>query len=101
MCAEHTDNASDILKNWLQAQRIKFTTNVIVANVGTDENYYDYMKTELAMGSRSDKKLSKQPSRDSLQSGEAAKMMDNGQILDFFSSDMKRMQIDSKDDPDL
>ena len=96
MCGDHDDNASDVLKNWLQSLKIKFTVNVIVANAETDDSYYERLKSELSMGLRSEKCSSKAVSRESLQSGEAAKMMDNSEILDFFTSDMRRMQSRSK-----
>ena len=96
MCCDHSDNASDILKDWLQSLRIKFTVNVIVANVESDDSYYERLKSEMSVGMRVAKSYGKQFSRDSLQSGDEAKMMDDGQILEFFSSDMRRMKSKAK-----
>ena len=42
MCLDHPDNASDVLKDWLNAQRIKFTVSVIVTNVENLAASMDY-----------------------------------------------------------
>ena len=96
MCTEHQDNASDVLKNWLQALKIKFTVNVIVANVESDDSYYERLRSKLSSNPRADKSCTKAVSQDSLQSGDEAQMMDNNEIFEFFTGDMRRVQSNSK-----
>ena len=96
MCIDHPDNASDALKDWLQSLRIKFTVSVIVANVKSDDSYYEQLRNELTTDLRVDKSNRSPISRDSLQSGDSAKMMDNNEVLEFFSSDMRRMKSKAK-----
>ena len=97
MCTDHPDNATDVLKDWLQAQKITFTVNIIVANVETDDaGYYKRLQSELPSNPISEKVFNKAVSRDSLQSGDAAQMMNNDEILDFFTSDMRRVNSKSK-----
>ena len=100
MCLEHPDNASDILIDWLKAQKIQFTVNVIVASSDTsqfctDEDYYDRLMSE--MNTDSSHKINTKPKdRGSLQSGEAAQMMNDEEIFEFFTSDMRKIRSKSK-----
>ena len=99
MCADHKDNASDVLLDWLQAQRIKFTVNMIMVsqNLGTPSNYYDDLKSKLEQQENSvvKSRLSVQ-NRESLQSGKSSLMMDNEEIYEFFTQDMRLMRSSAK-----
>ena len=54
MCLDHPDNATDVLKDWLNAQRIKFTVSVSLTNVDTlhpdaDDSYYEQLMSEMSV----------------------------------------------------
>ena len=101
MCLDHADSASDVLKDWLNAQRIKFTVSVVVANVTTtpidsDDEYYEQLRSEMFTESNVNKVNVKAKDRGSLQSGESAQQMNDDEIFEFFSSDMRRIKSKSK-----
>ena len=82
MCADHPDNASDVLKDWLTAQKIKFTVSVILCNAdsshaNSDNDYYDQIRSEMSIENTVEKVHHKPYDRGSLQSGESAQMMND------------------------
>ena len=100
LCAEHPDNASDVLKDWLTAQRIKFTVSVVVSNVNnfhsnTDNDYYEQLRAEMTVENEVTKVNHKPNDRGSLQSGESAQMMSDDEIHEFFTGDMRRIKSKS------
>ena len=99
MCTEHTDNATDILRDWLQSHRIKFSVNMILLNHGAElkDRYYEDMKNKVLQQDTSAAK-SRQvfKSREALQSGESSMMMDDDELHNFFTHDMRRIQSNTK-----
>ena len=101
LCIDHPNNASDILKDWLTAQRIKFTVSVVVSSseslcVDEDRDYYQQLRSEIPINRHAEKVDYRPKDRASLQSGESAQMMDDDQIHDFFTSDMRRIKSKAK-----
>ena len=49
MCVEHSDNASDVLLDWLKSHRIKFSVNMILLNnsFSSSDSYYDGLKSKV------------------------------------------------------
>ena len=84
MFVNHSENATDVLMDWLQSMRI-------VANAETDNSYYEYPRTELTTEPRADESHSKPICRDSLHLEDTTEMMDNSDLLEFFSGDIRRM----------
>ena len=99
MCLEHSENASDILLDWLQSHRIKFSVNMILLNHGSElkDRFYEDMKNKV---SKQDSSVAKArpiaKSRESLQSGESSIMMTDDEIHDFFSHDMRKISSNAK-----
>ena len=77
MCSEHTENASDVLLDWLQSQRIKFSVNMILLNNSIEprDRFYDDIKQKvLQQDTIAAKSRHVVKNRESLQSGSASMM---------------------------
>ena len=99
MCSEHADNATDDLRDWLQTHRIKFSVNMILLNYGSElkDTFYETMKSKvLQQDSLATKSRQVTKSRESLQSGEASLMMDDDELFEFFTHDMRKLQSNAK-----
>ena len=100
LCSEHPNNASEALKDWLLSINIKFSVNVIIINP-TDEmhstsSYYEDLKLKLGNPDPSVTKVkSKQMSRKSLQEGSSSLMMNNEELHEFFTADMRKINPDA------
>ena len=95
MCAEHEDNASDTLTDWLQSHRITFSVNMILLNCENQPSnaFYDDLRSKV---SKQENLVAKSrlsvKSRESLQSGKSSMMMSDDEIFEFFSHDMQKIQ---------
>ena len=99
MCAEHTDNGTDVLLDWLKTHHVKFSVNMMLLSheINTHDSYYDNLKSKVnKQGQAVAKCRSSVQNREALQSGKAACMMDDEQIYEFFSEDMRKMQSSAK-----
>ena len=95
MCVEHEENASDVLLDWLQSHRIKFSVNMILLSHGSQipDSYYDTLKAKVNKQEKIAAKARPQvKSRESLQSGKSALMMSDDEIYEFFSHDMQKLE---------
>ena len=95
MCVEHSDNASDVLLDWLKSHRIKFSVNMILLNnsISSSDSYYDGLKSKVEkQGKIVAKSRSSVRDRESLQSGKSSLMMNDNEIFEFFTHDMRKMQ---------
>jgi len=101
MCAEHDDNASDILLDWLKSHKIIFSVNMILLNHGiqpsSPDSFYDNIRSKVYQQDKTVMKVkTSSRNRESLQSGESSLMMTDEEIHDFFSNDMRRIQSREK-----
>ena len=100
LCPEHPNNVSDALKDWLLSINIKFSANVIIINptdeVHSTSSYYENLKLKLGNSDPSVTKVkSKQMSRESLQDGSSSLMMNNEELHEFFTADMRKINPDA------
>ena len=109
VCLKHPDNASSELKTWLAKQNLKFVVGVAMAgNIKVrkcdDVDFDEFTKFAKDIEGTVEQRLTKfkkikdttaqvgagNPPRDKLQSGEASKMMNDDQLVEYFTEDMRR-----------
>ena len=95
LCNKHKDNATDTLKDWLLSLNIKFTANMIVTSfeiLSSNDSYYEEKKEKLAMPISNVTKSKPQiVNREALQSGDNFLSMNDEELHEFFSADMKKI----------
>ena len=94
MCSDHADNGSDVLIDWLKSHKITFAVNMIFLNHGNSmpDAYYENIKSKVdSFGKSAAKFKSSAKSRESLQNGKSSLMMNDDDLHEFFSSDMRKI----------
>ena len=96
MCKVHPDNITDGLKDWLLSINIKFSVNMIIMN-SIEENllsqsYYEDKIKKLSIPEKCVSKVKNRSNdRQALQDGNAFHPMNDDEIHEFFSADMRKI----------